>query len=117
MSRRDLRAASWPAPSVRVSHAASDVRDAVRMILHHEVASQCNLSLRCRFNVAGAVLWTVLFVGAGFFFGNLPFVQARAAARATYSVLGHQHTDHIYAAPVWLAICVSGERPICACAA
>lgn len=27
------------------------------------------------YNVLGAVVWTVLFVGAGFFFGNLPFVQ------------------------------------------
>jgi len=27
------------------------------------------------YNVGGAILWTVLFVGAGFFFGNLPFVQ------------------------------------------
>ena len=27
------------------------------------------------YNVAGALLWTVLFVGAGFFFGNLPVVQ------------------------------------------
>lgn len=24
------------------------------------------------YNVGGAVLWTVLFLGAGFFFGNLP---------------------------------------------
>ena len=30
---------------------------------------------RCRYNVGGAVLWSVLFVGAGYFFGNLPFVQ------------------------------------------
>ena len=32
----------------------------------------------CRFagyNVGGALLWTVLFVGAGFFFGNLEFVR------------------------------------------
>ena len=27
------------------------------------------------YNVVGAVVWTVGFVGAGFFFGNLPFVQ------------------------------------------
>lgn len=27
------------------------------------------------YNVVGAILWAVLFVGAGFFFGNLPFVQ------------------------------------------
>ncbi|KAK9813226.1 hypothetical protein WJX72_011017 [[Myrmecia] bisecta] len=27
------------------------------------------------YNVGGAVLWSVLFTGAGFFFGNLPFVQ------------------------------------------
>ncbi|MEW5308258.1 MAG: hypothetical protein WDW38_000231 [Sanguina aurantia] len=27
------------------------------------------------YNVGGAVLWSVLFVGGGFFFGNLPFVQ------------------------------------------
>lgn len=25
--------------------------------------------------MAGALIWTVLFVGAGFFFGNLPVVQ------------------------------------------
>ena len=30
---------------------------------------------RCRYNVAGAVLWAVLFVGAGYFFGGMPFVQ------------------------------------------
>jgi hypothetical protein len=32
----------------------------------------------CRFalyNVVGALVWTVLFLGAGFFFGNLPVVQ------------------------------------------
>ncbi|CAL8465294.1 g4829 [Coccomyxa elongata] len=27
------------------------------------------------YNVGGALLWTALFVGAGYFFGNLPFVQ------------------------------------------
>ena len=27
------------------------------------------------YNVAGACAWTVLFVGAGFYFGNLPFVR------------------------------------------
>jgi len=27
------------------------------------------------YNVLGALLWTFLFVGAGFFFGNLPVVQ------------------------------------------
>jgi membrane-associated protein len=27
------------------------------------------------YNVLGALIWTVLFVGAGFFFGNLPVVQ------------------------------------------
>ena len=27
------------------------------------------------YNVGGALLWTLLFVGAGYFFGNLPFVQ------------------------------------------
>jgi len=27
------------------------------------------------FNVGGALLWTFLFCGAGFFFGNLPFVE------------------------------------------
>jgi membrane-associated protein len=27
------------------------------------------------YNVAGALIWTFLFVGAGFFFGNLPFVR------------------------------------------
>ena len=27
------------------------------------------------YNVAGAVIWTTLFVGAGFLFGGLPFVQ------------------------------------------
>ncbi len=27
------------------------------------------------YNVAGAILWVGLFVGAGFFFGNLPFVR------------------------------------------
>ena len=36
------------------------------------------LPLTCRFalyNVVGALIWTVLFLGAGFFFGNLPVVQ------------------------------------------
>ncbi len=32
------------------------------------------------YNVAGAVLWVVLFVGGGFCFGNLPFVQASVEA-------------------------------------
>lgn len=34
--------------------------------------------MHCRFalyNVLGALVWTVLFLGAGFFFGNLPIVQ------------------------------------------
>ncbi len=32
----------------------------------------------CRFgayNVGGALLWTIMFVGAGFFLGNLPAVK------------------------------------------
>lgn len=32
------------------------------------------------YNVAGAVIWTVMFVGAGYFFGNLPFVQKNFTA-------------------------------------
>ena len=35
-------------------------------------------TILCRFalyNVLGAIVWSVMFVGAGFFFGNLPFVQ------------------------------------------
>ena len=31
-----------------------------------------------RYNVGGAILWAVLFVGAGYLFGNLPFVQVQA---------------------------------------
>jgi membrane protein DedA with SNARE-associated domain len=27
------------------------------------------------YNIGGALLWTFLFVGAGFFFGNIPAVQ------------------------------------------
>lgn len=27
------------------------------------------------YNVGGAILWTVLFCGAGYYFGNLPFVE------------------------------------------
>jgi membrane-associated protein len=27
------------------------------------------------YNVTGAILWVGIFVGAGFFFGNLPFVR------------------------------------------
>lgn len=27
------------------------------------------------YNVVGAIVWTVLFVGAGFVFGNIPAVQ------------------------------------------
>lgn len=27
------------------------------------------------YNVVGAFVWTLLFVGAGYFFGNLPAVQ------------------------------------------
>ena len=27
------------------------------------------------YNVVGGVLWVVICVGAGYFFGNLPFVQ------------------------------------------
>lgn len=27
------------------------------------------------YNVVGALIWTVLFCGAGYFFGNLPVVQ------------------------------------------
>lgn len=31
-----------------------------------------------RYNVGGAILWAVLFVGAGYLFGNLPFVQVQS---------------------------------------
>jgi hypothetical protein len=36
-----------------------------------------------RYNVGGAILWAVLFVGAGYLFGNLPFVQVLLAADLT----------------------------------
>ncbi|KAJ9517495.1 hypothetical protein QJQ45_025020, partial [Haematococcus lacustris] len=39
------------------------------------------------YNVLGAVIWTVLFVGGGFFFGNLPFVQASVKKNFTLVVL------------------------------
>ena len=65
-----------------------------------------------RFNVAGAVLWTVLFVGAGFFFGNLPFVQVRAAAR-----IACLRAHFCHAAAPWLEACVPVVLPDCtACA-
>jgi hypothetical protein len=35
-------------------------------------------SILHRYNVGGAILWAVLFVGAGYLFGNLPFVQVQA---------------------------------------
>jgi hypothetical protein len=35
-------------------------------------------SILHRYNVGGAMLWAVLFVGAGYLFGNLPFVQVQA---------------------------------------
>jgi len=44
--------------------------------LHHDDRLRTGIS-GCRYNVGGAILWSVLFVGAGFFFGNLPFVQVR----------------------------------------
>ncbi|KAG1656784.1 hypothetical protein FOA52_007832 [Chlamydomonas sp. UWO 241] len=33
-----------------------------------------------QYNVGGAILWTALFVGGGFLFGNLPFVQKNFTA-------------------------------------
>ena len=44
----------------------------------HSSACPPPLPILCRFalyNVLGAIVWSVMFVGAGFFFGNLPFVQ------------------------------------------
>ncbi len=41
----------------------------------HLVHPTCCTRSFALYNVAGALLWTVLFVGAGFFFGNLPVVQ------------------------------------------
>ncbi|GMH33723.1 hypothetical protein BSKO_01557 [Bryopsis sp. KO-2023] len=32
------------------------------------------------YNVVGAIVWTLLFCGAGFFFGNLPFVEKNFSA-------------------------------------
>jgi len=32
------------------------------------------------YNVVGAIVWAVLFVGGGYFFGNLPFVQKNFTA-------------------------------------
>jgi len=34
-----------------------------------------NYSKFCLYNITGAVLWVVLFIGGGYLFGNLPFVQ------------------------------------------
>lgn len=41
------------------------------------VAGVAKMSYRkfAAFNIGGAVLWTTLFTGAGYFFGNLPFVK------------------------------------------
>lgn len=39
------------------------------------LALTATLAPWCRYNIGGAVLWSVLFVGAGYLFGNLPFVQ------------------------------------------
>lgn len=71
----------------------SGVSSVVMVILHsctsQQLAIKCVRACRggadsfssfcvCRFgmyNVGGALLWTFLFVGAGFFFGNLEFVR------------------------------------------
>ena len=37
--------------------------------------SQMNYQRFATFNVGGALLWTCLFCGTGYFFGNLPFVE------------------------------------------
>jgi membrane protein DedA with SNARE-associated domain len=42
------------------------------------------------YNIGGAILWTVLFVGAGFFFGAIPAVQvslSRAFSSASSPLL------------------------------
>lgn len=39
------------------------------------MTSSCVVHRFGAYNVGGALLWTALFVGAGYFFGNLPFVQ------------------------------------------
>lgn len=46
------------------------------------------------YNVLGAVIWSVLFVGAGFFFGNLPFVQVRARLSHPFADLGCTGAGH-----------------------
>lgn len=54
------------------------------------------------YNVVGALIWTVLFVGAGFFFGNLPVVQVRGPSLCG----GASHARHLAASQTkGLALC------------
>lgn len=48
------------------------------------------------YNVVGALVWTVLFLGAGFFFGNLPGKCLPATSCCQFATFTRAYTHQLY---------------------
>ena len=68
------------------------------------------------YNIGGALLWTFLFVGAGFFFGNIPAVQHNftlvVLAIVLVSVISYTYM-YVCVCSVCMSVCMSACLSAC----
>ena len=80
--RVGMRILDWNLPFVKAEHIEKTnefyaKHGAKMIVMARFVAGIANMDYKVflTYNIAGGILWTTIFIWAGYFFGNLPFVK------------------------------------------